>query len=215
MEDINESPPAFDSPEISFEVRDGTPPGTVIGQLKAHDSDSGANGRIRYYILDGNLFGTFAVNRSTGEVRAAKPVDYEIASSFKITIQAVDDNPVNPMSSTVPLNINVIDVNDNAPVFEEDPILITVRENTEVGTVVHVLSAMDKDSGDRGKVYYSIVSQSPEGNWFRVDKQSGEMKLVKELDYEKLTQISVVVEAEDQAQGIDNTNVLITVHDLF
>ena len=48
---------------------------------------------------------------------------------------------------------------------------------------------------------YSIESQSPEGNWFSINAQTGEMKLEEELDYEQLTQISVGIMAEDQAQG--------------
>ena len=201
VEDINESPPVFDAPQIELTVDDGTPAGTVIGHVTAHDRDSGANAKIQYYVIDGNLFGTFAINRTTGEVKAAKPVDYEIASSFTIKIQAVDDNPVNPMSSTVPLHITVRDVNDNAPVFEDNPIVVTVRENTEVGTVVNTFSAVDKDSGLRGQVQYRIEFQSPEGNWFSVDSRTGEMKLEEELDYEQLTQITVGVIAEDQAEG--------------
>ncbi len=202
MEDINESPPVFDAPEISLTVDDGTPAGTVIGHVKAHDSDSGANGQIRYYVVDGNLFGTFAINRTTGEVKAAKPVDYEIASSYTIKVQAVDNNQVNPMSSTVPLHIIVNDVNDNAPLFEDNPVVVTVREHTEVGSVVTTLSAVDKDSGARSEVRYTIESQSPEGDWFSVNSETGDMKLLEDLDYEQLTQISVSVVAEDQDPGI-------------
>ena len=186
-------------------VKDGTPAGEVIGHVKAHDRDSGSNAKIQYYVVDGNLFGTFAINRTTGEVKTAKPVDYEVASSFTIKIQAVDDNPVNPMSSTVPLHIKVLDTNDNAPVFEDDPIVITIRENTLVGTIVNTFSATDRDSESRGQVRYSIESQSPEGNWFSINSQTGEMKLEEELDYEQLTQVSVGVVAEDQAQGKNTT----------
>ena len=207
MDDINESPPVFDAPEILLTVDDGTPAGTVVGHVRAHDRDSGANAQIQYYVVDGNLFGTFAINRTTGEVKAAKPVDFEIASSYTIKIQAVDDNQVNPMSSTVPLHIAVRDVNDNAPVFEDDPVVITVRENTGVGSLVNTFSAVDRDSGPRGQVRYSIESQSPEGIWFSINARTGEMKLEKALDYEQVTQISVGVMAEDEAQGNKlNTN---------
>ncbi len=132
VEDINENPPVFDAPEISLQVDDGAPAGTILGYVRAHDADSGDGARIQYYVVDGNLFGTFTINRTTGEVKAAKPVDYEVASSYTIIVQAMDDNPVNPMGSTVPLHISVNDVNDNAPEFEDNPIVVTVREHTEV-----------------------------------------------------------------------------------
>jgi len=63
-----------------------------------------------------------------------------------MTVQAQDAGK--PMlSSTVTVYINVIDENDNAPVFETNSYNVDVYENATVNTVVATVMATDRDSG--------------------------------------------------------------------
>jgi protocadherin-16/23 len=170
--------------------------------VTATDSDSGENARINYYIVRGNLFGTFGVHTQTGSIFVSRPVDYEECSGYSLQIRAVDSNTVNPMSSIINVNISIIDVNDNSPHFEENPVFITIRENIPAGTHIYTFSAIDRDQGDFGRVKYEIVSQSPDGNWFSIEPVSGFFKIHQEIDFEAMSQVSVVVKAEDQARNI-------------
>ena len=201
VDDENESAPEFENSHVAFEVRENTDPGRTVGTVVAKDKDSGENARVRYYIISGNLFGTFGVNSTTGVIHIARPVDYEESSEYSIHIRAIDSSPINPMSSIIKVNISVIDTNDNAPVFEENPVVVGLREHTRVGTHVYTLSAIDQDSGDRGHVQYEIKSQSPDGDWFSIEKNNGHLSVKSDIDYESTPQISVVVEASDQPQN--------------
>ncbi len=198
IDDQNETPPEFESTHASFSVVENTAPGSVVGSVKARDRDSGENGRISYFITWGNLFGTFGVNRSTGDIFLTGPLDYEESSGYSIRIRAMDNNPVNPMSSIINVNISVIDVNDNPPVFDENPVIITVRENIPTRTHIYTLAAQDMDSGPRGVIRYTLLSQSPPGDWFAVEPDTGFLSINRVIDYEMTPQVSVVVKATDQ-----------------
>lgn len=63
-----------------------------------------------------------------------------------MTVQAQDAGK--PMlSSTVTVYINVIDENDNAPVFETNSYNVDVYENATVNVPVVAVMATDRDSG--------------------------------------------------------------------
>lgn len=71
---------------------------------------------------------------------------------YIMTVQAQDAGK--PMlSSTVTVYINVIDENDNAPVFETNSYAVDVYENVTVNTVVATATAIDRDSGKRFYVF--------------------------------------------------------------
>ena len=198
VNDINESPPLFEKTHYSYTIYENITPGKIVGRVNASDSDSGENGRVVYYLVEGNLFGTFWLNETTGDIIVSKPIDYEISSSYSLIIRAIDNSVINPMSSNIIVNITIKDLNDNAPVFELDPVVIVVKENEPIGAVVYTFSALDQDSGPRGTIHYSIVDQSPDDTWFSIDARTGELKVAAVIDYEKITQISLQVEAEDQ-----------------
>ena len=163
VEDENETPPEFETVNATFTVRENTTPGTIVYTVVAKDKDSGENGRVLYYIVRGNLFGTFGVNTTTGAIFVAKPVDYEEASNYMIQIRAMDNSALNPMSNVINVNITIIDENDNPPRFEDDPVVIALRENSPIGSHIYTFSAIDRDSGNFGRVRYEIMSQDPVG----------------------------------------------------
>ena len=63
-------------------------------------------------------------------------------------------------SSTVTVYINVKDVNDNSPEFKRSTYTTSVPENIVPGAGILDLEATDLDSGDNGRIQYSII-----GNW--------------------------------------------------
>ena len=201
VDDENEEPPVFIKSFESFVVVENTAPGKIIDSVKAKDADTGPNVKVYYYIVSGNLYNTFGVNKTTGDIYIARPVDYEECSEYSMQIMAVDNDPLNPLSSVVSVNISITDVNDNAPTFEYNPVLEDVSENIEPNSHIITLTAIDLDSGPRGVVKYSIESQSPNAEWVTIDANTGFIYTKAEFDYEATTEISVVVKAMDQPTG--------------
>lgn len=50
IEDINDSPPVFESDTLTFYVPENSPIGTTVGEIYARDPDEGANAEVHYSI---------------------------------------------------------------------------------------------------------------------------------------------------------------------
>lgn len=201
VKDENDGRPIFSSQNLTIQVVENIKTGSIVGKVEAKDWDSGENGRVSYSIIGGNVFDVFAVNVSNGDIYCIRNVDYEEASSHSLAVKAVDNSPYNPKSSTINVIVEVVDVNDNPPVFEKDPVLISRKENLPTGYTVHTFTATDKDSGVNGSVRYSIQSQTPDRALFTIDPISGDLKVASVLDYEEVKQVSLVIQAQDQCHA--------------
>ena len=198
VNDVNDGSPIFpQNINITFYVVENTPTGSSIGQVQAHDNDGGENGRVSYYIIGGNHFGLFSVDLATGIIYSIREIDYEESSSHTVGIKAIDNSVHNPKSSVITIKIFVIDVNDNAPIFDSDPVFLTVKENTPVSTVVNVFTATDADTGNNGTVKYEIINST--NRKLEIDPYTGQLKVIELIDYEQVRDISMIVKAYDQA----------------
>ena len=198
VNDDNDEAPIFpQNVSITFYVVENTPTGSTVGQVQAYDKDGGENGRVSYYIIGGNNFGLFTVDPETGYIYTIREIDFEESSSHTVGIKAIDNSVYNPKSNVITIKIFIIDVNDNAPVFEIDPVFLKVHENTAEGTVIYTFTATDADSGVNGTVKYEI--QNPSSDNLAIDSDTGRLSVLKNIDYEETKFISLVVRAYDQA----------------
>jgi len=51
IEDVNDSPPAFESEKLVMYIAENSPIGSTVGELRAKDPDEGANAAIQYSII--------------------------------------------------------------------------------------------------------------------------------------------------------------------
>lgn len=64
---------------------------------------------------------------------------------YSLTVTAVNEYGSPKLNSTCRVEVNVLDVNDNAPKFEKDFYNATVFENSLLNTSVIQVKAHDKD----------------------------------------------------------------------
>ncbi|XP_069943885.1 protein dachsous-like [Cherax quadricarinatus] len=195
--DMNDNRPTFPASSMVFKVKEGVRVGEEVGSVIAVDRDGGENGRVTYTILTGNTYGTFDINKTTGQMFTAKQVDYEMATEYMLQVKAVDSSATNPQSSIINVKIEVQDKNDQSPIFKDDPIIFSISENTAIGTPVWNFTATDLDSGDNGYVQYSLTQQRPK-KVFKLDSTTGMLTLMAPLDYEEHREYTLVVTAADQ-----------------
>ncbi|KAH9495210.1 hypothetical protein Btru_015666 [Bulinus truncatus] len=200
--DVNDQTPMFPTQTVTFDCVENVSLGTVVGKVKATDRDSGENGKVNYYLVGGNIFSAFSVDRSTGNITTVAEIDYEVSSSHVLNIQALDSSAALPKSSNITVIIKILDLNDNAPVFDQDPVIIrTIAENAARNQVIHEFIATDRDSGLNGTVRYSIESYSGQedslGPYFDINRTTGEMFISGLIDFEAVKQISVIVKVQD------------------
>lgn len=178
---------------ITFYVVENVPIGTLVGTVQG----TSANSRISYYITAGNIFSLFSVEINTGNVYTIREIDYEETSFQTIGITAIDNSGFSPKSTVITVKVNIVDINDNAPLFDKDPVLLQLKENTPVNTVVHTFIASDKDSSVNGTVRYEIVSASR--SLLQINPYTGKLSVSQNIDYEQVKDILLVVKATDMA----------------
>ncbi|XP_028656704.2 protocadherin Fat 4 [Erpetoichthys calabaricus] len=194
--DINDNPPVFHYQTYTVSVLENLSIGSSILSLNVTDIDEGYNGDIRVTVISGDDDGKFAVDLQ-GVLRIMKELDREQESVFSLTVLAMDQAmpEATRLSSSAHITVYVLDVNDNAPRFLSSN-NISVPENAAIGTIVTVVHAIDLDSGVNSLVEYSLDSGM--SHMFQINKTSGVLSLIKELDRENTSILTLQVTAIDQ-----------------
>uniref|UniRef100_A0A8C9XKL9 FAT atypical cadherin 1a n=1 Tax=Sander lucioperca TaxID=283035 RepID=A0A8C9XKL9_SANLU len=195
--DANDNSPQFLQDSYSVEISESTPVGMEIIQVDSTDKDQGDNGVLKYSILGGTDH--FAIHEETGVVTVTKPLDRELHPVYVLKIAARDQAVTEPqLVSTVPLKITLEDVNDNPPRFVPPNYRVKIREDLPIGTVIMWLEAHDPDIGPSSQVRYSLIDNG-DGN-FEVDKLSGAVRIVQNLDYETKQVYNLTAKAKDKGK---------------
>lgn len=144
------------------------------------------------------------MDRNTGSLVVARRLDREQQNEYRLEIRALDTSASNnPQSSAVTVKVEIADVNDNAPQWAADPIVINIAEDTPIGSFVYNFSASDADSGTNGEIQYKLLKQVPSDvETFAVDPLTGTLSLLAPLDYETLSEYILVIQATDQSSNV-------------
>ncbi|ELK32395.1 Cadherin-23 [Myotis davidii] len=181
-------------------ISEDTPVGSSVTQLLARDMD---NDPLVFGVSGEEASRFFAVEPDTGVVWLRQPLDRETKSEFTVEFSVSDHQGV----ITRKVNIQVGDVNDNAPTFHNQPYSVRIPEDTPVGTPIFIVNATDPDLGAGGSVLYSFQPPSP---FFAIDSARGIVTVIQELDYETTQAYQLTVNATDQ----DKTRPLSTLANL-
>ncbi|KAM7399908.1 hypothetical protein PAMP_019144 [Pampus punctatissimus] len=149
--------------------------GTEVLRVYAASKDIGTNAEITYSIRSGNEHGKFHIHPLTGAILVAQSLDYETCRDYFLTVEACDGGTP-PLNAITTVNINLTDVNDNAPMFSRDLYTAVVSEDATIGESVVQLVAEDMDSQLNGAILYSIVSGDRDNQFF-IDPLNGVIKV--------------------------------------
>lgn len=199
--DENDNMPRFVDNKLRISVLETTPTNTELLRFKATDNDLGPNSELAFAISAGNKRDTFYIDPLTGILYLRKPLDYEELVRYTLNVTCSDGGHPR-LSSVTSLIVEVIDTNDNPPVFPNTAIVRQIREGILVRTPIVTITAEDPDSGNNGVVSYSILSQDPEDEVrrFGINPSSGVIHTLLPIDREEVDTFKLVVIATDQAQ---------------
>ncbi|XP_054721266.1 cadherin-related tumor suppressor-like, partial [Uloborus diversus] len=198
--DSNDNSPVFELSVYSFDIPEGTKRGAEVGFVSATDFDVGVNQEISYTVISDYGNDVFSLNPESGVFTLTSHLDYEQMQHYIFVIQAQDSGTPS-LSSTVTVYFNVLDLNDNAPLFDPLSYSDEVFENITIGTSILKVSATDMDSGDNGCIIYNIVDGNTD-NKFAIDT-NGNIFTAKALDREKQSFYSLTVSVTDQALQVE------------
>lgn len=115
-----------------------------MAAILASDSDSGLNGEVTYSIEEDDEDSTFLLNPVTGVFNVTRPLDHESQQFYILTVQAQDGGG---LFGFVRVYFNILDINDNPPVFNSSVYSTSVLETLDPDTSVLTVSARDADEG--------------------------------------------------------------------
>ncbi|XP_075902577.1 protocadherin gamma-A10-like isoform X19 [Nelusetta ayraudi] len=216
--DINDNAPGFASNEKHIDISESAVIGSKFVLDKALDADIGTNDLQSYSLHPTNNFALKLENQADGgmkvELVLQKALDREHLEHISLLLTAVDGGQPRK-SGTMQITVNVLDVNDNPPIFTKAVYKATLTENSPRGTSVITVSASDKDKGSNGDVTYGITkSKRRLSELFQIDRITGEVTLIGEIDYEKTKVFQIDIEAIDNGGLSDSSKILIDITDI-
>uniref|UniRef100_A0A8C5RRI5 Cadherin domain-containing protein n=1 Tax=Laticauda laticaudata TaxID=8630 RepID=A0A8C5RRI5_LATLA len=215
VEDDNDNSPQFSEKRYVVQVPENVASNTHILQVNATDRDKGSNAMVHYSIMSGNTRGQFYIDAQIGNIDVVSQLDYEMNKEYTLRIRAQDGGrpPLSNISGLV--TIQVLDVNDNAPIFVSTPFQSTVLENVPVGYSVIHIQAIDADSGENARLEYALVDMSPNFP-FTINNNTGWIVVASGLDREAVDFYKFGVEARDHGSPpmTSSASVSITILDV-
>ncbi|XP_036069871.1 protocadherin alpha-8 isoform X20 [Oryzias melastigma] len=200
--DVNDHSPTFQENETTLEMSESVLLGARFQLKAAHDADSGQFSVQQYKLSQNENFRLEVKDKGDdGKIPilvVQKPLDRETTVRHVLTLTALDGGKP-PKTGTMRIIVIVLDVNDNAPIFNEDDYSVTLKENAPTGTTVVQVNASDLDEGTNGEVVYSF-SNSVNVNilrLFNLNKETGEITVKGQIDYEEKDKYEIEIQASD------------------
>ncbi|XP_046867033.1 neural-cadherin isoform X6 [Drosophila willistoni] len=213
VRDVNDLPPKF--PQTSYERsldEEMRTPFTIM-QVTATDGDKDRPQNIVYFLTgqgidpDNPANSKFDINRTTGEIFVLKPLDRDQPNGrpqWRFTVFAQDEGGEG-LVGYADVQVNLKDINDNAPIFPQGVYFGNVTENGTAGMVVMTMTAVDYDDpneGSNARLVYSIeknvIEEETGSPIFEIEPDTGVIKTaVCCLDRERTPDYSIQVVAMD------------------
>lgn len=191
--------------------------GVELVKLNATDRDIGRNSLLMFQLepVNGTLVDSLVVDPVTGSVRANQVFDCEQARTYEYIVTVTDDGQP-ALSTMVTLQLDIMDENDNVPVFDLHEYHFTMRENNDLAFEEEVgqVRATDADfSPEFNRVVYRFRTHD---STFHIDRHSGKISAKINLDREeKALYILNVIASNDiisSAEASNQATVNVTIH---
>ncbi|XP_053542773.1 protocadherin gamma-C5-like [Ictalurus punctatus] len=211
--DVNDNVPEIILKSLPKPVKEDAAPGTVVALIGAKDNDSGENGKVKLSIQPGLPFTLKPSISNYYALVTDSNLDQETFPKYTVEIMA-EDSGTPPLRSKTQISVEVLDVNDNPPVFLQTSYVIYAKENVNAGNVLCTVSASDPDQGENSKISYSITESRIQGisvsSYFYINSDNGSIFSMHSFDYEKMKVFQIQVQAKDHGSPSLSSNA--TVH---
>ncbi|XP_073710577.1 protocadherin alpha-3 isoform X29 [Misgurnus anguillicaudatus] len=211
--DINDNEPEISVTSLLTTVKEDASIGTAVALVSVIDGDGGKNGIVNCAVSNKVPFKLETNYKNYYSLVVNGPLDRESVHEYNVTITATDEGTP-PLSSSSAITVHVSDVNDNAPRFPEPVINVYVKENSQIGAVIHTVSAFDPDVGDNARITYSLVESSKSGpvtTMININSDSGDIHSLQSFNYEEIKTFQFKVQATDSGVPPLSSNVTVNV----
>jgi len=212
--------PSFSQPQYSFTIAEDTLIGSTIDILHVLPNQGALYSTVNGELTENNKDGVFIIEQDTGLIKLDKRLDHETNPAFHFKVAATIQLDKVDIVLTVDVEVKVLDVNDNKPMFEAASYDAIIMEGMPIGTKLMQVKAVDADSSANGQVTYTLAVESELEKIteaFTIDSNSGWISTLKDLDHEKDPAFTFAVVASDLGEALSlssTTLVSVTVTDI-
>ncbi|XP_054840725.1 protocadherin gamma-A6-like [Eublepharis macularius] len=213
VQDLNDNMPELAVTFVINSIPENSPTGTVIAILNVQDRDSGVNGEVKCSIPS-NL--PFQLKKSIDNFYSLvtdSPLDREQVPAYNVTVTATDNGTPPLLTSTI-ISLQLLDANDNPPLFTESSYMSYILENNLRGASIFSLKANDPDWEENAKVAYSIMEggmkSPPLSSHLSINSESGAVYALNPFDYEEFQEIQFLIRAQDGGSPPLSSSVSVT-----
>ncbi|XP_041702612.1 cadherin-13 [Coregonus clupeaformis] len=161
--------------------------------------------------------GILSVNTNTGEILVHGKLNYEDHNKLKLTFEARDATN-NVVDTRLGVEIEILDINDNPPVFENNLHIINLNESASQGYFLATVNAKDKDKKNTNNGTFDLkivsITPTPPDDLEFFLQQTGETEGIKFkgcLDHEKSEKYTILVEAKDRGEVVQLSSTCTTI----
>ena len=214
--DVNDHAPSFTRNETRLDIYESARAGARYQLQAAHDPDSSMNSVQMYKLSNNDHFRLEVKDRGEdGKIPILilqKPLDREMSKNQHLLLTAFDGGRP-PKSGSIKLYVDVLDINDNTPVFTKDVYSARLNENAPIGTTVIQVNATDLDEGSNGEVIYSIGDNVNKRllKLFEIDPNTGEIFVKGTIDFEVRDSYEIDIQASDKGAAPLTTDTSVTI----
>ncbi|XP_073677263.1 protocadherin beta-16-like [Garra rufa] len=212
--DTNDNNPIINIISKSSQISEDSKPGTVLAILNIQDVDSNESGKVNCHLNENVPFVIQSSPDGFYSLVTDSNLDRETESGYNISVTCADEG-VPSLSSSVPLSLQISDVNDNAPVFDKSSYEASVQENNTPGLSIFTVRARDEDFNQNARVSYiledSSVNGVPVSSLVSVSADSGVIHAVRSFDYEQIKNFQFRIKAQDGGSSPLSSNVSVKI----
>ncbi|XP_043113938.1 protocadherin alpha-2-like [Puntigrus tetrazona] len=209
--DVNDNSPDIEITSLSSVISENASPGTAVALISVSDKDSGVNGRVICTLPENMPFElkSSSFKENIYSLVTKGRLDREVKSRYEITVTATDLGKP-PLSSFKMLNIQVSDVNDNAPEFSQNTYELYLSENNVPGSSIFSVTAFDRDLNENAAIAYHL-NQGDLTSFLNINSETGIVYALKSLDFETTKTFHFQVVATDSGAPSLSSNVTVNV----
>ncbi len=155
-----------------FHIAENSKTGTIVGKVEATDLDDQSS--LSFEIIGGNTENAFSLESSSGTMKVGNPsvLDFEKIQKFNLQVVVSDNHPNEPLESEARITVQLIDMNEFAPVVEDQ--IFSVNERSKSGTPIGTVNASDPD----GEQQFTFkIESGNEDQAVQLDTLTGEITI--------------------------------------
>ncbi|XP_078509583.1 protocadherin alpha-C2-like isoform X2 [Lissotriton helveticus] len=220
VSDVNDNPPRFEETSYAVYVNENNAPGVSLCVVRATDPDDKENAYVSYSLLKGDIQGLpvtsyVSIKSDNGNIYAASSFDHEKLREFEFVVQAQDAGSP-PLSSTVTVNVYVVDQNDHAPKIlypsaaNGSSATEMIPRTANAGYLVTKVIAIDADSGQNAWLFY-YISQASDPHLFTMELHTGQIRTTRKVGEDSISSYNLTFLVRDNGQPALTSSAAITV----